>query len=201
MEIKEKPCKGTGAAKGYGCGIKTKHRVYGLGKMCGCYSDWLLNSENGKIKLQKSIIKATKPRIDLEAAKTERDNRKSISNLLINLRCLIHSYIRERDKGKNCISCNTPHDASFQAGHFYKSELFSTLRFDERNINGQCQKCNIYNSGNESGYRVGIINRFGKQRLDELDAMAELEKQKTHKWERDELLKIREIYKQKIKLL
>lgn len=54
IEIKPKPCNGTGLAKGYGCGHKTIHRIYGLGKMCGCYSNWLLNSEAGKLKLQKA---------------------------------------------------------------------------------------------------------------------------------------------------
>lgn len=51
MLNKEKPCKGTGIAKGYGCGVKTYHRIYGLGKMCGCYSGWLLNTDAGKLKL------------------------------------------------------------------------------------------------------------------------------------------------------
>ena len=54
IEVKEKPCLGMGIAKGYGCGHKTKHRIYGLGKMC-CYPNWLLTSDNGKVKMAKSL--------------------------------------------------------------------------------------------------------------------------------------------------
>jgi len=190
METKPKPCKGTGLAQGHGCGKPTLHRVYGLGKMC-CYSDWLLNSDNGRIKLQKATLKVTKPRLDLEKAKTERQDTKTLSNLLTNAKDACHAYIRQRDKGKPCISCGNAWHEDFQAGHFYKSELFSTLRFDDKNINGQCRRCNLFNEGNESGYRVGILNRFGKEHLDYLDERAQIEKQEQHKWDRDELKQIR----------
>ena len=95
IEPKLKPCKGTGNAKGYGCGKPTFHRVYGLGKMCGCYSDWLLNSEAGKIKLEKSILKATKPRRELEKAEKERKQRNTLSrNLKESVKTVCHKYIK-----------------------------------------------------------------------------------------------------------
>jgi len=199
IEPKEKPCKGVGVTLGYGCGLKTKYRQYGLGKMCGCYSDWLLNSENGKIKLQKAIIKVTQPRIDLENAGKERVDRQKISYLLTNVKNICHEFIRERDKGLPCISCNGLWQSDFQAGHFYKAELFSTLKFDEKNISGQCVGCNIRKEGNESGYRVGIINRYGKEHLEYLDELAATEKQITHKWDREELENTRNYYKNKLK--
>jgi hypothetical protein len=66
-----KKCKGTGKAIAFkGCGIKLPYfenngtkkysAVYGLGKNCGCYSKWLLNTKEGKEVLNKAKIKAKK---------------------------------------------------------------------------------------------------------------------------------------------
>lgn len=201
IEHKSKPCKGTGKAKGYGCNKPTLHRVYGLGKMCGCYSDWLLNSEQGKIKLQKSIIKATKPRRELEKAASERKTRNSLETLKENVKTVCHTYIKLRDKYKPCITCGQPWHSDFQAGHFYKAELFSTIKYHELNINGQCQGCNIRKDGNESQYRVNLPSRIGIDNYRELERLASLEKQTNFKWDRSELNNIRNYYKQKLKEL
>ena len=190
IELKEKPCKGTGQATGYGCGKLTKHRVYGLGKMC-CYSDWLLNSEPGKVKLQKSILNASKPRIELQKAQTTTKEQNTIKSLLINVRMQLHSYVRDRDKGKPCISCNQSWSDNFQAGHFYKAELYSNLKFHPDNIHGQCQKCNLFNDGNESGFRVGLINRYGTEFLNDLDLKAQEYKKDFFKWDVEELKRIK----------
>ena len=148
IEVKAKKCKGTGKASGYGCGKPTKYRKYGLGKMC-CYASWLYSSENGKIELNKALNKVTKPRKELEALKKETKNRKGLTTLLNSVKTICHQYIRQRDKGKPCISCGTQWSNTFQAGHFYKSELFSTIRFNEFNINGQCEQCNLRKEGNK----------------------------------------------------
>lgn len=198
LEPKKKPCKGTGKAKGYGCGKLTPYRVYGLGKMC-CYSNWLLNSENGKIKLQKAMLKATKPRRELEQLSKEDKNRKGLATLLKNTVRVCHEYIRLRDYGKNCISCNEPYLKNHQAGHFYKAELFSTIKFDELNIHGQCVKCNIRKEGNESEYRVNLPKRIGVDNFNKLNHLASLEKKTLFKWDREELKKIRTYYNNKIK--
>lgn len=200
IKPKEKPCKGTGQAKGYGCGKPTIHRVYGLGKMC-CYSDWLLNSENGKIKLEKSIIKAQKPRKELEQAREDKKQRKSLGWLLINTRTVCHEYIKLRDKGKPCVSCGQPWGDKHQAGHWKKAELYSLLKFDERNIHNQCEGCNIHKDGNVQQYGDRIHLRIGAEGKKELERIASLEKQTDHKWCRTELNKIRDYFKLKIKEL
>lgn len=198
IKTKAKKCKGTGKAIGYGCGKLTAHRQFGLGKMC-CYPDWLLNSENGKIYLEKITLKITKPRLDLQQAKKESKQNKSLSYLIQNTVNICHEFIRLRDKGKSCISCGEPWHSDFQAGHFYKAELYSSLKFDETNINGQCQGCNLYKDGNESGYRVGLIKRYSKGYLDLLDSKALLDKKKVFKWDRVKLKEIQDYYKKKIK--
>lgn len=198
IKPKPKPCKGIGIAKGYGCGKITNNRKYGLGKMC-CYPDWLLNSENGKIKLEKARLKASKPRREFEKFKKETKDRENITTLLKSVRNVCHKYIRLRDKGKACISCGMPYKENYQAGHFFKAELFSTIKFHEDNIHGQCEQCNLRKEGNESEYRIRLPKRIGIEKFNELIKLAEFDKRTTHKWDRESLKQIRAYYNQKIK--
>ncbi len=200
IEVKEKPCRGTGKAKGYGCGRLTKYRTYGLGKMC-CYPKWLLETPQGKLKLEKATLKASKPRKEFNEYKKQRNDRNKITTLMKAVKDVCHRYIRLRDKGKPCISCGTPWHDEFEAGHYYKAELFSTLKYNEDNIHGQCIRCNRPLEGNLSEYSVGLITRIGSERMKVLNELSSQEKKKNHKWEREELKKIREYYKLKIKEL
>lgn len=197
--IKEKKCKGQGKAIGFGCGKMTKveNRVYGLGKMCGCYSDWLLNSENGKILMQKSILKVQKPRLEFEKAEKELKEKKGISGALLVTKTLVHAYVRERDKYKPCISCGGQWNDTFQAGHFYAAGSFETLRFNLDNIHGQCEKCNLFESGNFENYSLKLPYRIGIKKYNDLQSLASIDKQFTKVWNLENLKEIRD----KIKIL
>lgn len=87
----------------------------------------------------------------------------------------INAYVRARDAGKKCISCEslltlgTGVGGDYDAGHFRSVGSAAHLRYDLRNINGQCKYCNNFLAGNPHGYRLGYIARFGA------DALAELE--------------------------
>ena len=198
MNIKPKPCKAINKAKGFeSCGKETLKRVYGL--CSSCYAKWLYTTDEGKAKIEKLTLKITKPKRELEQAIKENKKNKSLSWLLINIKNTCHEYIRLRDKGKPCISCNKPWHSDFQAGHFYKAELFSSIKFNELNIHGQCQGCNIYKDGNESPYRVNLPNRIGVDKFREINYLASIDKQLNFKWDRLKLNDIREYYKQKIK--
>lgn len=135
----------------------------------------------------------------LQKMSEERKNRIGLTTLLESVKKVCHEYIRLRDKNKPCISCGTQWHKDFQAGHFYKAELFSSLRFNEYNINGQCVQCNIRKEGNESEYRVNLPKRIGSVLNDELNHLATLDKKKDFKWCREDLKAIRTYYKEKIK--
>jgi hypothetical protein len=83
-------------------------------------------------------------------------------------------YIRERDYDKPCISCYQPIRKvwkNYHAGHFipYGSKYkYSPIRFDERNIMGQCAGCNTYRNGRQADYEQGLIERYGKSHVDEV---------------------------------
>lgn len=201
MNTKPKPCNGTGKAKGYGCGSIELVRTYGLGYSCGCYPKWLYSTKEGQAKVKRATLSATKDSRELKEEEQRLKDEKSLSYLLINTRTVCHNYIRKRDKGKPCISCGAKWRPNFQAGHFYKAELYSTLKFHEDNIHGQCPKCNIREEGNLSPYSVNLPERIGKDAFDSLNALAAKEKQTNHKWDKEELNKIREKYKKLLKSL
>lgn len=190
--IKEKKCKGQGLAIGYGCGKMTKveNRKLGLGKMC-CYSNWLLTSENGKIKLSKAINKVQKPRKDFEQIEKDHKETSALKLALANTKLKVHAFVRERDKGKPCASCLIEWSPAFQAGHFYKCETFNTLRFNLDNIHGQCVQCNIRKDGNHDYYAIHLPNRIGSERYNALVSLAEIDKHFEKFWDLEKLTEIR----------
>ena len=113
-------------------------------------------------------------------------------------RKVFQKYIRERDKDLPCISCGTI-DAKFDAGHFYKAELYSGLIFDEDNVNKQCSYCNSYLSGNLIEYGKGLLLKIGQERYNKLAERSNASR--VYKYTRDELKSIIERYKAKVKLL
>lgn len=193
-----KPCKGTSKALGYGCGdeVSVKLRKFGL---CNkCYRDWLLNSKEGKDMVISHTLKATKPRRDLQTYKDERKSEGKISNLLINIRYVCHNYIKERDKGKPCVSCGEPWHEGHQAGHWKKAETYSVLRFHENNVHNQCQGCNLMKDGNVQMYSDRITERITLKQKQEIEHIAAESKKGHHKWSKPELIEIREYYKKKM---
>ena len=200
IKIKEKPCKAMGKAKGFnGCGKMALKRTHGL--CMKCYPQWLLYTPEGKEKMAKSIFVATKPRRDLEKAIIENKENKSLSWLLVNTRTACHDFIKFRDQGKPCVSCDAPWHKDHHAGHWKKAELYSNLKFDERNIHNQCEGCNIYKDGNVQEYGNRIHNRIGREAKAVVEQMAEDYKSIDFKWDREELKAIRKYYQEKLKSL
>jgi hypothetical protein len=119
---------------------------------------------------------------------------KTTSDWLKEAQVVFNKYIRERDKGFNCISCEKP-PLKKNCGHYYSQGGHSNVRFDEDNCHLQCEHCNTYLSGNLLNYQIGIEKRIGADRLIELQGRAHLEK----RWSVDELKEIIKTYKQKIK--
>lgn len=200
--IQEKKCKGQGKAKSVkGCGklVKVKYRKYGL--CTSCYADFILNTDYGKLLLEKATLKATKQRRELETATKEKKNREGLTTLLESVKKVCHDYIKLRDKGKPCISCGHPWHSEHQAGHFYKAELYSNLKFHELNINGQCVRCNIRLEGNLNPYAINLENKIGKWKFNVLKAEAEQYNKNGFKWDREVLKSIRTNYRNKIKKL
>ena len=79
-----------------------------------------------------------------------------------------NAYIRERDKDRSCISCGT-YNGKMNAGHYMSVGSTPELRFNEDNVHKQCERCNTFYSGNLINYRIELINRIGKERVNLLE--------------------------------
>lgn len=195
MKPKSKPCKGTGEAKGYGCGESILFRRYGLCE--SCLGSWYLNSEKGRQKLEKATLKVTKPKRDLEEYKKSRKTQEKLSYLKHSVLVWCHKYIKLRDRGKPCVSCGQPWHSDHQAGHWKKASDYSNLKFDERNIHNQCEGCNIAKQGNVQAYSIRITQRISEEDKSELERLAAEYKKESFHWDRETLKQTREYYKNK----
>ena len=197
IEIKPKPCKGTGKAKGFNsCGKPTTWRKYGL--CMDCYREWLLTTSEGQETIMKSTIQAKKKVIH-QSRKEHRElkeKHKSMDSLIQEARKPFQQFIRLRDINRLCISCGRDSE-TWDGGHFYKAELYSGLIFDEDNVHKQCKYCNKYLGGNETGFRAGLEKRYGREFVEDLDRRAIF--RKNYKFTREELNEIKKLYQTKIK--
>jgi len=133
-------------------------------------------------KIEKSILK---------------ENLKTLSQYEAEAKLSFQKYIRLRDEKQPCISCGVTNTELFDGGHYFKAELFSGLIFDERNCHKQCRKCNRFLSGNELQYRVGLINRYGTEFVEQLETDSITKR--VYKYTKNELIAKKLQYDIKIK--
>lgn len=105
--------------------------------------------------------------------------------------------IRLRDSDSNgmltCITCGAKvHYKEADAGHYVH-----TLHFVEFNQFGQCKRCNMYLSGNLANYTLFMLDKYGREWVDELHR----EGYKPQKYSIPDLKDMRERYKRTIKIL
>lgn len=148
-----------------------------------------------KIAKIKEIEKKAKEKANLENFEIERKLEKSLKASLINTRVQVHAFVRERDKGLPCISCGVQWNETFQAGHFFKAETYTTLKFNLENIHGQCTRCNLRLDGNVQNYSLNLPKRIGQEKFNQLIKLAEIDKQSSKVWNLENLKEIREKFK------
>lgn len=107
-----------------------------------------------------------------------------------------NEFIRYRDRHLPCISCGRYHEGQYHAGHYRTTGANPELRFDEDNCHRQCAPCNNHLSGNLAAYRPALITKIGQARFVALMGSHEIPK-----WKREDYVRIREIYRAKLKAL
>jgi hypothetical protein len=171
IQIKQRRCKGTSRAIGFGCGeLFTPTSTLHKGLCNKCYPKWLYSTPAGKDCIEKSTLKAKKI-IHTEQVKKSRAEKKEImtkSEYEAMLQSIVNSIVRMTDIERGCISCECgwhgkPFTRQRHAGHRYSIGSTPALRFDMFNVYGQCSICNNYLSGNETNYDKGIIEHHGKE--------------------------------------
>ena len=114
----------------------------------------------------------------------------TIQQKVLRVQAVFNKFIRLRDNGKECISCDTIlnfEKKKFDAGHLFNANNHWNIRFDEQNVNGQCVKCNKHLHGNLLSYREKMIQRWGEDTLNRLQLVSKKIRHFT-KFELEEIL-------------
>jgi hypothetical protein len=155
---------------------------------------------NHKFCLKDECIKAFVEEVKLKQWKETKtrmkNDLKTLQDWLKETQTIFNKYVRLRDMGLVCVSCQQPPKKK-NAGHYFSQGGHSNVRFDEDNVHLQCEHCNTFLSGNLLNYQIGIQKRIGAQKLLELQERAHL----TKKWSIEELKQIIQTYKTKVREL
>lgn len=156
-EVKQKTCKACGEK--FRPGLSTQ-------KACSVKCALELAPVN-QAKARKAI--AQRERRDI---KLRKEKLKSRSEHMREAQTLFNEYIRLRDAGQPCISCDSlpsDHDlitgSRWDAGHYRSVGACPELRFEPLNVHRQCVKCNRNLSGNAVEYRIRLVHRIGADRV------------------------------------
>lgn len=163
-ELKPKKCKS--------CGVMFKP-FSSLAKVCSmaCSLDYVDSQKAVKAK------KAVK-----EFDKTTRAMKKAANDVdkafwQKKAQAKFNEFIRERDKNKPCISCQTTKQVKYDAGHYVPRGRSAALAFNEFNCHKQCSNyCNVNMSGNLIAYRSALVEIYGIEKVEWLEGHHEMPK-------------------------
>ena len=197
----EKKCIGQNKAKGFsGCGmlIDVRLRKYGLCRKC--FWLWMhttLEGNNHYSDMFLAKVTRIKKKRDREKDNEKREEFKSVTAVINEVRKVFQKYIRLRDINDACISCGDTKAKMWHAGHYFKAEVYTGLIFDETNCNKQCEKCNTFLNGNEAAYRIGLVKKYGKKAVKMLEEVSD--ECRLYRYTKEELREIENKYKKKYK--
>lgn len=128
-----------------------------------------------------------------------KDDRKRLINKLDESFSL---FIRLRDSDDNgmvkCITCGSiKHYTECDAGHFQTRDNMGT-RWEEENVNGQCQHCNRFKSGMQYEHGLAIDRKFKKPGT---ATMLVIKAKSVCNWTDQELETMHKYYKAEVKSL
>lgn len=164
-EVRQKTCKNPE------CGAKFKPMQLGQ-KVCGWQCGLAIAKEPAN---QQVARKAIDQRVRSEI-KVRKEALKSRSEHMREAQALFNEFVRLRDSGQPCISCDSlpsDHDlitgSRWDAGHYRSVGACPELRFEPLNVHRQCVKCNRNLSGNAVEYRIRLVRRIGADKVDWLE--------------------------------
>lgn len=120
---------------------------------------------------------------------------KTTSDYLKETQVVFNQWIRLRDKGLACISCQKPAKKE-NAGHYRSVGSSPQLRFEPLNNNLQCEYCNTHLHGNLINYRINLIKKIGLDKVEFLET-----EHKPKHYSIPELILMKQDYKEKIRKL
>ncbi|MNJ22752.1 Bacteriophage Lambda NinG protein [compost metagenome] len=164
-----------------------------------CSPDCAVVIARGKQEKKRKALAA----IERREIKVRKEKLKTRADHMREAQALFNEFIRLRDAGQPCISCDSlpsDHDlitgSRWDAGHYRSVGACPELRFEPLNVHRQCVKCNRNLSGNAVEYRIRLVQRIGA------DLVAFLEgPHQVRKYTIEDLKAIKAEYRAKIKQL
>jgi len=112
--------------------------------------------------------KREKHRADKERIKTKADHAREAQSVF-------NAWVRLRDDGEPCISCDKPDNGQHQrhASHYRSRGACPELAFEPLNVHASCAQCNAIKSGNIVEYRIRLERKIGPEALEWLEGSHE----------------------------
>jgi hypothetical protein len=150
-----------------------------------------------KDECMRVFVEKTKEKAWKEKKQKMQQDLETVQDYVKMAQIIFNKYIRLRDKGNVCISCQKPINGVSHASHYLSAGGHSNVRFNEDNVWVSCYKCNVMLSGNQVEYRKALIKKIGIERVEWLEDNGSIER----KFTKEELKEIMAEYKKKIKEL
>jgi ribosome-binding protein aMBF1 (putative translation factor) len=150
-----------------------------------------------KDECMRVFVEKTKEKAWKEKKQKMQQDLETVQDYIKMAQIIFNKYIRLRDKGQVCISCQKTINGVSHASHYLSAGGHSNVRFNEDNVWVSCYKCNVMLSGNQVEYRKALIKKIGIERVEWLEDNGSIER----KFTKEELKEIMAEYKKKIKEL
>lgn len=120
----------------------------------------------------------------------------SRSGLIKKVDAAFSHFVRKNHADENgnvkCYTCQkVMHWKEADAGHWIKRG-HASVRWDERNVKPQCQRCNHFLDGAQDAFAVALLQEYGPETLEELMRL----KHTAKKWTMYELRELLEQYRE-----
>lgn len=132
-----------------------------------CVEGWW-TAQTAKRKAQAERAAAKRRKVDRQTDRARRRALVPTSALEQECRRIVQKIARLRDRWQGCISCDKPAnwDGQWHGSHFRSVGACSALSLHLWNINRACWICNKLYSGRIDQYELGLIERYGQERVD-----------------------------------
>ena len=123
-----------------------------------------MDSESGQKAVQRSQHVS-----EVKEKKERKEKLKTRSDRVKEAQVAFNRYVRLRDQNKPCISCGSFSEQKVggtrDCGHYLSRGARPQHRFNLMNTASQCVKCNRYLSGVPADFRLGLVSRWGENRI------------------------------------
>lgn len=158
IKPKQKLCKGTGKAQGFGCGNDYKQTTSLQKGLCNKCWPLFLRSSAGDSVL-KSAIKTGKKRVEKKIKEEDKKRKDKVTNWSKKLQDEINHIARLIDKGQPCLARGYT-NCQFHAGHVWSRGAHSGAKFHLDNIHRQSAQSNKWQNDDHL-LREGLKLEYG----------------------------------------